>query len=467
MTVRLNTAGARSFGEHTGLPALGDIQYFRNPPSEPGWLKCDGNIHLRADYPEYAALRPHAAWRFRHEWVEPPTAYWPPSLITTASGKQFLIGMIPMPEVGPDVSRYAVLKYDPNTGDKEEVILPDSEAFFGLYSLVGTQFSSGKIVVLFPSSTDAWYSVDDGETWVKQSGALPEPMPEYYGELAHMFQNGQLVIPVPETSRVFSINDANSLSEPLGAWTYDVGAQIGGVLPSDNFAFKPPIWQTRLVVGGMSATIALAPPSAPFYSEILPGNVVFTSRNGQFSEGPLGAFTHSIVAPQPTERGWLSIYCQSPPWLLASGGWGYAVPIPLQTNLSRVETPAFKALGEHILFADYDFWIWDTPSSSMGFLQPGSTLIERMDVSVHPDLQVLGGSYQCDDIGYVRDQKLFIDGQARSVVILYDGSWDSMYYFETYLDPLYFHAPGLNPVAGAHPYVYTNATPVYEPGVYE
>lgn len=47
-------------GESTP-PVIGEVREFTTDPG-PGWLLCDGSPHLRADYPQYEALRPVPAW---------------------------------------------------------------------------------------------------------------------------------------------------------------------------------------------------------------------------------------------------------------------------------------------------------------------------------------------------------------------------------------------------------------------
>lgn len=154
-------------------PTTGEIRYFPSAPTDSNWIPCDGEIYLRADYPQLSALRPRNAWEAT---ITPaPEGLWLANFFWT--GTRFLCS---------DISgvAYPTDLYTTTDGVNFTKITNafTADARYYVAPFVKSN-ATGRILTMSSVGTRGFYSDDDGATW-DECDPFPiagQPNQEWFG----------------------------------------------------------------------------------------------------------------------------------------------------------------------------------------------------------------------------------------------------------------------------------------------
>lgn len=213
------------------VPSIGEIRYLKNPPTEAGWLACNGQPYLRTTYPQYEAQRPDPALVFTD---------------VTATSQEFTRGWVlsngSVLYITPYISASAGSRLRRSTDQmvSSTLVKDQSCAYWAI-----SQLPSGRVVAIDWNSTNCYYSDDFGVTWTTVTAAHPTISPKdglcAYNLMGCISGSTTLRIPISHTNKILKTSDGITWIEETANFTdfyptMTVFPSISGGYPEEGYA---------------------------------------------------------------------------------------------------------------------------------------------------------------------------------------------------------------------------------------
>lgn len=382
---------------------LGDIQYFAEQPDDLRWVKCDGKTHLRSAYPLYAPLRPDPAFQVTLEEVE--MYLWGASCM--------------LPDGTAIVSDgSALVQFDTATGVVTPLVIGGPMADYA----TPVRLSTGRILVVCNGAQAFWS--DDLETWTEE-----EP-PLAFGAYGHTYQwsniGATFYFPIPGERKMLYTTDG----ETWGVYDFST-VETGGWAGSHRYSVLPykPVPVSMSGYGGAQAIVFFNGPLTGFMwadpAYIAPEASDIPVREGFFpavTDTTVYAATSGSVMKIPRDKlnAGQNLLCVGP-------------GVPRVCGLVAGRFLGLAVSNDELLM----YWESDGVVEGCSITEVFGLTGVAVDQSATP---------------------VMLSGPANSWAFNeLNGAPGSGGLLKFTTDATRFHAPGLAPVGGAHPYVWTGA----------
>lgn len=423
---------------------MGEIRYFFNEPSDPRWLKCDGNIYKRSSYPAYAELRPMPAIRFKQAFpldIDVNSSIFYASSYKTDDNCYVYFKYI------EDEGWYNLVKYSLETGN-ETIISSGIQDGFGHFF----KFKE-KLFFINRSNTDTMlFSTDNWDTY----DSITLPIGNMFGILNpnhFIIRENFIAFPVNYGYQILWSVDGEEWNAES---TYGLGDELEGSYAMINSRVfmvtdsgEPTTRSLALSFGDVDGNYYWY--SAPGYNSYETGpNLSVSKINARPIDvpyiskfGPLNAFNDNTIRIPFTNSG----YFQPQPRIIKS--------------LADGEVRVLFVFDGIPVFVNHYYNV-----GQLGFLQNEDSSVEFFNLQDHPDMvkyfsNLLNAGY----LEYYTENKDLIqirieDGDAETtchVFRMYYGIDYNDAMIGIYTDETMFHAPGLqaSKIDGSFPYVWT------------
>lgn len=413
MSAIVNPAGAAQFD---ALPPVGHIAYFAQQPSDPRWMKCDGAPHLRADYLGYEVMRPDPALIVFTQTIAALAGF--PRPIYQGSGFSLLEIM--------DGSSYVLKRTTDFVTLTTVLTMPD-------WSGGAFRLTSGRIVLTIQSGRTTYTSDDDGLTWTARVDALPVGFPpNNYAKRAFEFGASfdRVSMPWPTTSKAIKTEDGVTWTEGISqsanptevynqGWSTHICREIGY---ENNYVLFSGGFNDRVIESYI--------PNASGWDLGSFVGVGYLSRPGP-----------QITRARPNQAEPVAYAGIQNFGLMVEGVSGVVRALP-NRGLGDPNYP-FEVAGT-LAIMGVDPWGYN-PIHCFGWLSPDKSSVETIPNTVAPSAT----NWFDPPIPPLT----LPNGDVILPWTEWRGSGQGWLTFRR--DPLKFNAPGLAPVGGAHPYVWT------------
>lgn len=422
-------------------PSVGDIKCFAADPGV-GWLKCNGASHLRSAYPTYAASRPDGFTMsmvpYEGDWTDPLALDGTLQLKGLAKTIYCVPGEIRL--YNNDTLTYTTVHTDAALSDRVHI---------------WRHGPNGRICLMHKNNTvgatrHVWYSDNNGETWTRADNVFPahttntlagrslESFVSYYGWGG---SNYTLVMPHWGTTKYsITIDGVNWTTKDL--LDGNAGAQIGTF---DAYAVECVSNARTDASAYWGVTVALGQRRLAFDGW---GTLAF---KGQTDKDVI-----SFDADLPLVGEWRtnSEYIGIAP----SGVIDYKTTLASSPNYYRKEgldtqgkyySDAMLVKDRIVLF-EVDMWNAWAEFKGIGLVVDG--VVENIPFASYPEVAAIG----LDPLSSLNNWRgignIITSTGGKTIVAL--NNWNDYVILTIDNAPTKFLAPGLVPVAGAHPYVW-------------
>lgn len=410
----------------------GEIRYFLNEPNDPRWLKCDGGIHKRSSYPEYSLSRLKSGLRFDFSATADMAPNFLESLLDLVN--HFVIPSAPT----------KLLRIDENTFEIYLVDFSDIENI--TEALVASPPSRICAFWQFPESGRICgigladyviFSDDEGQTWDDVGTVIDEGYgfminPYSKIDLTHLQSKGIFIYPLPHHNKVATTNNGTS-------WSLHSIDSSNTVKFSRDAFLSPYIQNTGS--GWLKYNFANNDGVPVFAFE----------DNSDYEPDPYG----KVCINPPNFNTELGAYVNMLPghaeyWVEVADSF-HTNKLILPYNSTNINPGYYCTVEDRSIYADIESFWW-TPILGFGWVDEFG--IEFFSLASHQDIPDIILNANSLWMGSEFANSLYTTDN-NQYMALWDKDWNNQILARVWLDPEYFHAPGLKKVGNTTPYVWT------------